>query len=254
MKKIALLLLILSALTSYTYAQSTKIVAHRGVWKNTKVPQNSIAALKHAIDQKVWGTEFDVVLTKDDVLVVNHDNDYQGTDVATNDYATLSQKKLANGEKLPTAEEYMREGLKQKKTKMVFEIKPSALGKERSVRAAELAYNLVKKQKGLKQTVFISFSYDACLHLKKLDKKVRVQYLGSNKSPIDLYNDGFSEMDFNYNVFKNNPTYIPQAKERKMKINVWTVNNEADMKYFIDQKVDYITTDEPELLQKLLKK
>lgn len=254
MKNISLLILLLSTLAITTFAQSTKIVAHRGVWKNTKVPQNSIAALKQSIEQKVWGTEFDVVLAKDDVLVVNHDNDYQGRDIATNDYATLSQKKLANGEKLPTAEEYLREGLKQKRTKMVFEIKPSALGVERSVQAAELAYNLVKKMKGLKKTIFISFSYDACLHLKKLDKKVRVQYLGSNKSPIDLYNDGFSEMDFNYNVFKNNPKYIQQAKERKMKINVWTVNNQEDMQYFIDQKVDYITTDEPELLKQVLKK
>lgn len=253
MKNISLLLLF-TLLSITIFAQSTKIVAHRGVWKNTKVPQNSIAALKHAIEQKVWGTEFDVVLAKDDVLVVNHDNDYQGTDIATNDYATLSQKKLANGEKLPTAEEYMREGLKQRRTKMVFEIKPSVLGKERSVQAAELAYNLIKKMKGLKKTVFISFSYDACLHLKKLDKKVRVQYLGSNKSPIDMYNDGFTEMDLNYNVFKNNPTYIPQAKENKMKINVWTVNKEEDMRYFIDQKVDYITTDEPELLKQILKK
>lgn len=252
MKKITLIA-ILTTISLAAFAQKTHIVAHRGVWKHTQVPQNSIAALKHAIDQKVWGTEFDVVLAKDDVLVVNHDNDYQGTNIATNDYATLSQKKLSNGEKLPTAEEYMREGLKQKRTKMVFEIKPSTLGKERSIQAAELSYNLVKKLKGLKKTVFISFSYDACLHLKKLDKKVRVQYLGSDKSPIDLHNDGFTEMDFNYNVFKNNPSYFQQAKDHKMKINVWTVNNEADMRYFIDQKVDYITTDEPELLKKTLK-
>ena len=34
-----------------------------------------------------------------------------------------------------------------------------------------------------------------------------------------------------------------------MKINVWTVNNDVDMKYFIEKKVDYITTDEPELLK-----
>lgn len=254
MKNISLLILLFAAFVPSAFAQSTKIVAHRGAWKNTNVPQNSIAALKHAIEQKVWGTEFDAVLTKDDVLVVNHDNDYQGTDIATNDYATLSQKKLVNGEKLPTAEEYLREGLKQKHTKMVFEIKPSVLGKERSIQAAELAYKLVKKMKGLKQTVFISFSYDACLHLKKLDKKVRVQYLGSDKTPIDMYNDGLKELDLNYNVFKNNPLYIPQAKERNMKINVWTVNKEEDMRYFIDQKVDYITTDEPELLKQILKK
>lgn len=253
MRKIILTTLLFS-ISLAVVAQSTKIVAHRGAWKNTKAPQNSIAALQHSIEQKVWGSEFDVVLTRDNVLVVNHDNDYQGTDIATNDYATLSQKKLSNGEKLPTAEEYMREGLKQKRTRMVFEIKPSKLGVERSIKSAELSYNLVKKLKGLKNTVFISFSYEACLHLKKLNKKVRVQYLGGNKSPLELYNDGFSEMDYNYNVFKNNPSYIQDAIDRKMKINVWTVNNETDMQYFVDQKVDFITTDEPELLKKLLKK
>lgn len=250
MKKIIGLIYLLS-ITSIALAQ-TKVVAHRGAWKNTNVPQNSIAALKHAIDQKVWGTEFDVVLTSDNVLVVNHDNDYQGTDIATNDYLTLSKKNLANGEKLPTAEEYMIEGLKQQHTKMVFEIKPSVLGKERSVEAADIAYKLVDSLNGLNQTVFISFSYDACLHIKKLNKDIRVQYLGSDKSPIDLYDDGLSEMDFNYNVFKNNPSYIAEAKNRNMKINVWTVNTEVDMRYFIEQKVDYITTDEPELLTQIL--
>jgi glycerophosphoryl diester phosphodiesterase len=251
MKNIALACM-LFAISLTSYAQKTKIIAHRGAWKTTNVPQNSIAALKHAIEMKAWGSEFDVSLTKDNILIVNHNNDYQGIDVATNDYATLSQKKLSNGEKLPTAEEYMREGLKQKRTKMIFEIKPNVLGKERSIEAAEHSYNLVKRLKGLKKTVFISFSYDACLHLKKLNKKVRVQYLGSDKSPIDLYNDGFSEMDFNSGVFKNRPQYFKDAKDRKMKINVWTVNSEEEMRYFIDNKVDYITTDEPELLQKIL--
>ena len=112
MRKIILaLFLTFTLLTAFAQPQ---IVAHRGAWKNTNVPQNSIAALKHAIEQKVWGSEFDVSLTKDDVLIVNHDNTYQGLDVATNTYKTLRKKRLSNGEKLPTAKKYMRTGLKQK--------------------------------------------------------------------------------------------------------------------------------------------
>lgn len=253
MKKFLSTLLIMSMVT-VTYAQQTKIVAHRGAWKNTNVPQNSIAALQEAIKAKYWGSEFDVCLTKDDVLIVNHDNDYKGIDVATNDYTTLSQRELSNGEKLPTAEEYMRAGIKQKKTKMVYEIKTSKLGLERTLKATELSYNLVKDLKALNQTVFIAFSYDACLHLRKLDKKVKIQYLGSDKTPQELFKNGIYDIDFNYNVFKNNPKYIHQAKANKMKINVWTVNDKATMEYFIDKKVDFITTDEPELLQQILNK
>lgn len=253
MKKILSTVFILSMVT-FSYAQSPKIIAHRGAWKNTKAPQNSIAALQDAIKGKYWGAEFDVALTSDDVLVVNHDNDYQGTDIATTDYKTLLLKELSNGEKLPTAEEYMRAGIQQKKTHMIYEIKSNKLGVERTLKATELSYQLVKKLKALDQTVFISFSYDACLLLRKLDKKVKIQYLGSNKTPQDLYNDNIYELDFNSGVFKNNPTFIQDAKKLKMKVNVWTVNDKESMQYFIDQKVDFITTDEPELLQQILKK
>lgn len=253
MKKFLSTLFIVSMIT-LSYAQHTHIVAHRGAWKNTKAPQNSIAALEEAIKGKYWGSEFDVSLTKDDVLIVNHNNDYQGVDVATTDYATLSKIKLSNGEKLPTAEEYMRVGIKQKKTKMIYEIKTNVLGLERTLKTTQLSYNLVKDLKALKKTVFITFSYDACLHLRKLDKNVKIQYLGSDKTPDELFKNGIYGIDFNYNVFKNHPNYIMDAKAKKMKVNVWTVNEKELMEHFINQKVDYITTDEPELLQKILKK
>lgn len=253
MKKTLSFIFCLSMLT-VSYAQTTKIVAHRGAWKHTNAPQNSIAALQEAIKANYWGSEFDVCLTKDDVLVVNHDNDFKGVDIATTDYQTLVLQKLSNGEKLPTAEEYMRAGIHQKKTHMVFEIKTNNLGVERTLKSTELSYNLVKKLKALDQTVFISFSYDACLLLRKLDKKVKIQYLGSDKTPQDLYNDHIYGMDFHYGVYQNNPSYIKEAHAKKMQTNVWTVNDTEKMNYFIEQKIDYITTDEPELLQQILKK
>lgn len=251
--RLLLTTLLILCITSLSIAQQAKIIAHRGAWKNTNAPQNSIAALQEAIKGKYWGTEFDVCLTKDNILIVNHDNDYQGVDISTSTYQELNHLRLKNGEKLPTAEEYMLEGIKQKKTKMVYEIKPSKAGIEKTLKATELSYQLVKDLKALDQTVFISFSYDACLLLRKLDKKVKIQFLGSNKTPQDLFNDKIYGLDFNYNVFKNNTNYIQEAKNLKMDVNVWTVNSKEMLQYFIDQKVDFITTDEPELLKQMLK-
>jgi glycerophosphoryl diester phosphodiesterase len=37
-------------------------------------------------------------------------------------------------------------------------------------------------------------------------------------------------------------------------LNVWTVNNKEDMQWLIDNKFDYITTNEPELLFEVIKK
>ncbi|ULT22178.1 hypothetical protein KUH03_22125 [Sphingobacterium sp. E70] len=39
-----------------------------------------------------------------------------------------------------------------------------------------------------------------------------------------------------------------------MKVNAWTVNTEEEMSNLIGQKIDFITTDEPELLLQVLKK
>src|SRR5690606_28449874 len=231
----------------------TEMIAHRGSWKNTKVPQNSIAALNKSIEQKAWGSEFDVHLTKDDVLVVNHDQDFYGIDIATSTYEDLLAKKHPNGEKIPTAEEYLKEGLKQKGTKLIFELKTSKLGKEHTLKSAELSVELVKRLKVKKQVEYIAFDYDACLKIKELDKKAKVHYLNGDKSPAQLKEAGLDGFDYNLSVLKKNQTWIGEAKKLKLKSNVWTVNSKEDMQYFIDQKIDYITTDEPELLNTILR-
>ena len=50
-------------------AQDTKIIAHRGAWKEFNLPENSIAALQKAIEIKAYGSEFDVRRTLDGKLV-----------------------------------------------------------------------------------------------------------------------------------------------------------------------------------------
>src|SRR5690606_4997838 len=219
----------------------TEMIAHRGSWKNTKVPQNSIAALNKSIEQKAWGSEFDVHLTKDDVLVVNHDQDFYGIDIATSTYEDLLAKKHPNGESIPTAEEYLKEGLKQKGTKLIYELKTNKLGTERTLKSAEMTIALVKKLKAEKQVEYIAFSYDACLKLRELDKKAKVHYLTGDKAPEELKRANLSGLDYHLSVYKKNPAWINEAKKLKLETNVWTVNNEEDMRYFIEQNIDYIT-------------
>lgn len=48
-----------------------------------------------------------------------------------------------------------------------------------------------------------------------------------------------------YSSFEKHPEWVKEAHELGMKVNVWTVNNEKDMKKMIDLNVDYITTDQP---------
>ena len=69
------------------------VIAHRGAWKQKSLPQNSIASLQEAINLKCRGSEFDVHLTADDVLVVNHDHLFYGLDIEKSTYKMLLSKK-----------------------------------------------------------------------------------------------------------------------------------------------------------------
>ncbi|HRN57716.1 MAG TPA: glycerophosphodiester phosphodiesterase family protein, partial [Agriterribacter sp.] len=87
--------------TTLTFAPNI-VVAHRGAWKKNKLPENSIASLREAVRIGCTGSEFDVHLTADDSLVVNHDAHYAGLTIEESTYAELSATKLPNGEMLPT--------------------------------------------------------------------------------------------------------------------------------------------------------
>ncbi|CAN5507183.1 hypothetical protein BH10BDE1_BH10BDE1_13130 [soil metagenome] len=50
-----------------------RIIAHRGAWKQSGCPENTFAAFNRARECGVWGIEFDVRFTKDDVAIIHHD-------------------------------------------------------------------------------------------------------------------------------------------------------------------------------------
>ena len=102
------------------------IVAHRGYWTapGLNEAQNSVAALREAQDFGCWGSEFDVHLTADNIVVVNHDPTREGKEIQTTAYKELRNLSLSNGEPLPTLCEYLAQGVVCEKTMLVLELKP----------------------------------------------------------------------------------------------------------------------------------
>lgn len=89
-----------------------QVIAHRGAWKKNNFPQNSIASLNEAVKLGCYGSEFDVWMTADNILVVNHDPEFQGLTIEKVNYADLLTKTMSNGEKIPTLEAYLLAGKK----------------------------------------------------------------------------------------------------------------------------------------------
>lgn len=257
MKSILFTLLTFLVASSSSFAQKSfnknMVIAHRGAWKAQGHPQNSIASLKEAVKLGCEGSEFDVWMTSDGVLVVNHDADFEGMEIETTSYKQLLTKNHENGEKLATVEEYLKAGKKQKRTKLIFEIKPSKISVERSKEVAEKSVLAVKKMKAQKWVDYITFSYEGGLKAIEMDPDANVAYLNGDKTPAQLKEAGFFGFDYNINLLKKNPQWIKEAQDLGLTVNAWTVNSAEDLIWFLDQNPDFITTDEPELLFRIIK-
>lgn len=245
--------IILLGIIMNTHAQ-TGIVAHRGAWKNGGLPQNSLASLKHALQLGCQGTEFDINMSQDSVLVINHDADYFGKDIEKHSYAELNLTKLKNGEDLPLLKQFLVEAKAYPDTKLFAEIKPSPSGVERSRVIGKAVYEMVKAHSLLNRTIFISFSYEVLEEIRDLDKNAHTQFLGGNISAKKLQKEQIHGADYHFSVFVNSEKWISKAKELGLSTNAWTVNKPEIMEFLLDRQIDFLTTDEPELAMELNKK
>lgn len=225
-----------------------KIIAHRGAWKEFNLPQNSIASLKKAIELKCFGTEFDVHLTKDDIVVVNHDADFFGLNIETTNYNDLLIQELPNGEKLPTLNDFFSEGLNQTETKLILEIKTSEIGgTDRTKLLIDVIINQIPTNANPENLEFILFDFDSAVYLKKKLPNFFVHYLEGDKTANEIVKSGLNGMDYNYHLLLADKNIIKNFKNLNLKTNSWTVNNLETAKEFISQEIDCITTDYPQL-------
>lgn len=239
---------------SAAVAAQPKVISHRGYWTAPNSAQNSLASFTKADSVGVFGSEIDVWLTADDKLIVNHDRVYKGTDINM-EKSTLKEITsivLPNGENIPTLDAYLRLVAAKPNTRLILEMK-SLSDLKREDLAAEKIVKALRKYNLLDRTDIIAFSINACLAFKKLMPDGRIFYLNGDLAPRSIKKLGLTGIDYSMSVLRKNPKWVEQAHKEGLEVNVWTVDTEEDMRYFIDLGVDYITTDYPERLQALLK-
>lgn len=231
------------------FKSETKVVAHRGFWRTEGSDQNSIASLLKADELGAWGAEFDVWRASDGVLVLNHDGVHDGYNVQTTPSTVLTTLRLANGETMPTLDEYLA-AAKRTKIHLVLELKPHATP-EAETAAAEAAVKAVEAAKLSKRVTYITFSRHAMEELIRLAPKNDVLYLGGDISPEELEKLGAAGGDYNHGVYLKHPEWLEYMKQHGMISNVWTVNHPVDMIWAMRQQIDFLTTDRPDLFLQL---
>lgn len=229
---------------------AAKVIAHRGYW-TAGAPQNSVAALVAAQALNIYGAEFDVWITTDGKVVLSHDATINNITIENATYSQIKDITLSNGEKLPTLEDYLTQGKKDTSTKLILEIK-SHSNTTNNDRAVTAAVNAVKNANMTGQVEYIAFSLDVCKKILALQPDAIVAYLEGDRTPQELHNLGIKGIDYSLSVLRNNKSWITQAQNLGMTVNVWTVNGESDLQEMIDQGVNYITTDYPVLAKSLI--
>ncbi len=239
----------LLSISAEAYAQKqTGIVAHRGFWncEEAGYAKNSVAALRCAQEAGFWGSEFDVNMTSDGELIVYHDSDVEGKKIEEYPYSEFKDFKIANGETIPTIDQYLEQGKKYPETMLVYELKPHSCS-EVEDRFVEITYRKLEEHSLMDpdRVMFISFSLHMCEKIAKEHPEFTVQFLGSSKNPEELAKMGINGVDYNHMVFTLYKKWYKLARKNGMSVNAWTVNKDADIKRMLKLGVDQLTTDNP---------
>ncbi len=234
-----------------------KIYAHRGA--SGLAPENTMAAFYLALEQGADGIELDVHLTKDEKLVVIHDEDIKRTSNGEGLVAKMTYDELLKydygywfspefkGEKIPTLKEVL-DFISKNTMTLNIEIKTSPIYYNR--KTTELVYKEVKESGLLDRVIISSFDHQATADMKEIDKTVKTAALyGANFLGIEEYLEK-NKFDFTHPIHECvTRKIVEKIKSKKIGVNVWTVNDKDEALRLQDLGVDAIITNYPEILK-----
>ncbi len=233
----------------------SQIVSHRGYWAKPGASENSRAALQNAIDLKTYGAETDIWLTKDNVLVINHNSTIGGVSIQNSNYEDLKDIKLSNGETLPTFADFLEILKGSDHCKLIIETKTHST-EARTIEAAKAAAEAVKAAGLEDKVVYIAFNYATCKALAIAYPNADVQFLCDKtaevRTPAQLYQDGKISVAYKTTILNANPTFIEDAHKLGLKVNTWTISTSAEIGNWINKGADIITSDTPVIGMKYL--
>lgn len=237
-----------------------RVIAHRGF--SGAAPENTLAALRAAIEVGADMAELDVGLTSDGEVVLLHD---ETLDRTTDGRGRLSATPLDEvrkldagswfsseftGEKVPLLDEAL--ALVRGKILLNIEIKGEAVTDQVEGGIADKVLELVRKLDMLDQIVISSFEPRALKHARRLEPRVKTASLYNRKihrgmSPIEVMRDADSN-GFNVSARRLKKKVIRECRRYERPLTVYTVDDEKAMRRLIAKGVHGIFTNRPDVM------
>jgi len=236
-------------------ANSTLILGHRGA--SGEAPENTLAAFRLALEQGAEGFELDVTLSADGVPVVIHDDTIDRTTNGTGEVARLTLSELKKldagswkseryaGERIPTLEEVFLEFGGRAVINVELKDDPSP-----DKRLAPHVVQLIQAHRLQTRVMVSSFYYDNVRRVKANDVTLAVGllydffsagplltgWLNGTLPPHEAHHPDYHLV---------NPLTMAFYRRARQRVNVWTVNDEAEMRRLARLGVDSLMTDFP---------
>ena len=250
-----------------------EVIAHRGGWRLW--PENTLYAFRHAVDLGVDMLEMDIRSTKDGHLVVFHDEKMDRTTNGTgrvNDFTLAELKALDAGYKWsPDKGEtfpFRGQGIVIPTLVEVFETFPQT---RMSIEIKQMEPDIVEvfgeliRQYGMQDRVLV-----ACFDRGTLRRfRTRFTEVATSSSLTEgllfyvlcwlhlgaVYHPNVEVLQFPLKfgpLDGKHPRVLAAVHKHNIQVQIWTVDNEADMRMLVARGVDGIITRRPDRLLRVL--
>ncbi len=228
------------------------VIAHRGA--SGYRPENTVSAFQLAVDQRADMIEIDLHLSRDDAIVVRHDEDLAGLglkrEIRAAGLAQIQSLDAGDGEKIPTLDEVLdRFG-----SEIAFnlEIKTGPEGAYPGLEAAVL--RTVEDRGLLALTLFSSFCDGVLGRLRALSSQARLAVLVSARRPAGALERARAVGAEALNPWFGlaNTDLIDRAHGEGFAVYPYTVDALADLRRCLEVGVDGLFTNYPDRLREWL--
>lgn len=228
-------------------------IAHRGA--SGECPENTLAAFRRALEIGVDMIEFDVHLSRDGVPVVIHDDDVRRTagggpglvkdmtlaELRRLDAGAWKDPRFA-GERIPTLEETL--ALCRGRCEVNVELKTHPEPYPGIERAA---HDLLGRLGMRADATVSSFNWDTLDRYRALDPEMRLGLLADKpRESIRRRAEAARAWSLNLPPMLATGELYAWAREKGLKILVWTVDDPEFIDFLIDYGVDGVISNRPE--------
>lgn len=228
------------------------VIAHRG--SSGVRPENTMPAFALAVEQQADMIETDLHRTRDDAIVITHDEELAGLggrgEIAEATLAELRMLDAGGGERMPTLDEILDEF----GPRIAFNLElKRATG--RSYEGLEAAAIEAVAARGLMpQTLFSSFYDPVLARIRELAPAARVGLLISCRFPQDAVSraQALGAEALHPEAVLVDAALVESAHAAGLAVYVFTVDEPAEMRRLLELGVDGLFTNYPDRMREIL--